>query len=170
MNFALKGAACVFFLGHMAATCAQHIPAQSALRPLSQPFLYYEELTGIWQSWDMFTTVPYLHGYDITLDVTESDGQTRQSGVTLPGLGRFDHTVRGESLFLRVVDDGDFAAYLEGYAERVCAALRASSGRGGQKLVLHESYERLRWLHEIRANGVISTREDHPSKSFQCGD
>jgi hypothetical protein len=168
--FALKGAGCVLFLGHMAATCAQHVPTQSALRPVSQPFLYYEELTGIWQSWDMFTTVPSLQGYDVTLDVTESDGQTRRAGVILPGLHRYDHAVRSETFFLRVVGDGDYTGYLEGYAERLCTALRASSGRGGQKLVLHEWYDRLRWLNEIRDNGVTSTREDHPSKTFACGD
>jgi hypothetical protein len=170
LTFALKCAACVLFLGHMAATCAQHVPAQSALRPVSQAFLYYEELTGIWQSWDMFTTVTYLHGYEITLEVTESDGQTRRAGPILPGLANYDHAVRSETLFLRVVGDGDYAGYLEGYTERLCTALRASSGRGGQKIVLHEWYDRLRWLNEIRDNGVISTREDHPSKTFACGD
>jgi hypothetical protein len=167
---ALKGAACVFFLGHMAATCAPHVPVQSALQPLSQPFVHYEELTGNWQSWDMFTTIPYLHDYDVAVDVTDADGQKSTTGVTLPGLARYDRSVRNEAFFLRVVGDATYAAYLGGYVRNVCAALRARSGRGGQQLVFHESYERLRWLNEIRENGVISVHEDHPSKTFPCGD
>jgi hypothetical protein len=167
---ALKGAACMLFLGHMAATCAPHVPAQSALQPLSRAFVPYEELTGTWQSWDMFTTIPYLHAYDIGAHVTESDGTTTKTGVVLPGLRAYDHSVRGETFFLRLGSDASFSAYVDGYIQGMCAALRANSGHGGHTLVLDESYERLRWLYEIRADGVISTHEDRPSRAFVCGD
>ena len=166
----LKSAACLLFLGHMAATCAPHVPAQSALQPLSKPFVPYEELTGTWQSWDMFTTIPYLHAYEIAAQVTESDGTTTPVGVVLPGLRPYDRSVRDETFFLRLGSDASFAPYVDGYIQGMCAALRARSGRGGQTLILEETYERLRWLHEIRADGVISIHEDHPSKAFVCGD
>ena len=165
---ALKAAACVLFAVHMAATCAQQVPAQSALHPLSEPFVPYEELTGIWQSWDMFTTIPYLHGYDVELDVTDADGQTRLTGLTLPGFLPYDHSVRNETFFIRVIGDKDYTQYLGGYVDNLCAALRSATGRGGQKLVFHETYERLHWLQEIQNNGVISIHEDHPSRTFTC--
>jgi len=165
---AFKAAACVVFAVHMMATCAQQIPPQSALHPLAEPFLHYEELTGIWQSWDMFTTIPYLHAYDVELDVTDADGQTRLTGLTLPGFQPYDHSVRNETFFIRVVGDKDYTEYLGGYVDNLCAALRTSTGRGGQKLVFHETYERLHWLQEIQGNGVISIHEDHPSRTFTC--
>jgi len=170
LAIALKGGACLLFLGHMAATCAPHVPAQSALQPLSSPFVPYQELTGTWQSWDMFTTIPYLHAYDIGAHVTESDGTTTKIGVVLPGLRPYDRSVRGETFFLRVGSDANFDAYLGGYVESMCAALRARSGHGGQTLVFDESYERLRWLQDIRADGMISAHEDHTSRPFGCGD
>jgi hypothetical protein len=170
LAIALKSAGCLVFLGHMAATCAPHVPAQSALQPLSRPFIPYEELTGTWQSWDMFTTIPYLHAYDIVAHVTEQDGTATTIGVVLPGLRRYDGSHRSETFFLRLGSDANFGAYLDGYIQRMCAALRARSGRGGQNLIFEESYERLRWLHEIRADGVISIHEDRTSKTFGCGD
>jgi hypothetical protein len=143
---------------------------QSALQPLSRPFLHYQELTGIWQSWDMFTTIPYLHDYDVALDVTEADGETKRMGVVLPGLRRYDRSARNETFFLRVIGDPTFAAYLDAYVRRICAELHTKSGHAGQSLVFHESYARLNWLQVIRDTGVIAIHENHDSKPFPCGD
>ena len=164
-----KAAACVVFAGHMAATCTQHIPAGSALRPLAAPFVHYDELTGIWQSWNMFTTPPYLHAYDVDLEVLERDGTSGAAGPMLPGIRRYDGSLRAESFFTCVVDDPSCSAYLAGYLDRMCAALHTRLGHGGQRIVLHEVYDRLRLLPDIRANGVIGAREDHRSKAFACG-
>jgi hypothetical protein len=152
----------------MTATCAQQVPSQSALRSLSAPFVHYEEATGTWQSWDMFTTPPYFHDYRVVLQVTEPDGASREVGAILPGFSEYDHEVRTESFFLRVLNDPQFAGYLDAYAQQVCAALRARSGRGGHRLVVRDPRERLRFLNEIRENGVIANHEEHASKSFTC--
>jgi hypothetical protein len=164
-----KAAACIVFVGHMAATCTQHIPERSALRPLAAPFYRYEELTGIWQSWNMFTTPPYLHTYDVDVEVTEPDGTSGAVGPMLPGVRPFDHTLRAESFFTCVVDDPSCVYYARDYVVRMCSELRARLGHGGQDIVIHEAFERLRLLPDIRANGVIGTREDHRSKPFACG-
>ncbi|MGH7269261.1 MAG: hypothetical protein ACREJ3_02425 [Polyangiaceae bacterium] len=165
---ALKALACVAFAGHMAATCTQSIPAQSSLRPLAQPFYRYEELTGLWQSWNMFVTVPYFHGYDVNVEVTEPDGAKETAGVMLPGLRSFDHSLRAESFLMCVLGDPSCTRYLPGYVDGVCSALRAKSGHGHQKIVFHESYQRLRFLREIRSDGVIAKPEEHRSKTFDC--
>jgi hypothetical protein len=163
-----KVAGCVLFLGHMAATCAPHIPEGSALRPLALPFGPYQELTGIWQSWNMFTTPPYLHTYDADVEVIQADGSAGAVGPILPGVRPFDHTLRAESFLTCVIDDPDCAAYARGYADHMCRALRQRLGQGGQKIVVHEYFDRLRLLPEIRATGVIGKREDHRSKTFEC--
>jgi hypothetical protein len=166
---ALKALACVLFAGHMAATCAQQIPPRSALADLVPPIGRYLQLTGTWQSWNMFTTAPYFHSYRVDLEVTEADGTKVKRGVMLPGLKDFDETLRAESFFTCALDDGEYAAYLDGYFSAVCSNLRAESGRGGQTLVLTESLERLRLIQDIRKNGIISNHEERPSKSFVCG-
>jgi hypothetical protein len=166
----LKACACVLFAGHMAATCTQQIPPGSALTPLARPFAHYEELTGIWQSWNMFTTAPYFHGYRVDLDVTGPGGKRSTAGVMVPGLLPYDGTLRAESMLTCVLGDASCFRYLPGYVQQVCRELRARDGRGGHKLVFHESYERLRLLPDIRATGVISNHEDHRSKSFDCED
>jgi hypothetical protein len=165
----LKAFASLLFLGHMAATCAQAIPDQSALRVLSPPFRHYDELTGLWQTWDMFTTIPYFHDYDVDLQVTEADGNVTRAGALLPGLRTFDRAVRTETLFMRYLYDPEFAPYLNGYIDNVCGELRARRGHGGQKVVVRESCQRMRWLNQIREDGNIANPEDHLSKTFTCG-
>lgn len=165
--FPAKAAACVLFACHMAATCAPHIPPQSALAPLSKPFVHYWELTGIWQSWDMFTTIPYYHAYAVGLEVDEPDGGKTWRGVELPGFRRYDGSLRSETFFTRVLGEPDYTLHLAGYGERVCAALRAERGHGGQTLIFHESVERLHFLNEIRENGSISLHEEH-TKTVPC--
>jgi hypothetical protein len=163
-----KAVACVLFVGHMAATCTQPIPVQSSLRPLAPPFYGYEELTGIWQSWNMFTTPPYLHSYGVQIEVTEPDGTKRVTGPMVPGLHRYDASLRAESFFTCILDDASCGQYVDGYVDSVCSELRSRSGHGGQRIVFHEVYERLRLLPDVRANGVIGNHEEHRSKPFDC--
>jgi hypothetical protein len=164
---ALKAAATVLFVGHMLATCVQHIPRDSSLRPLALPFLPYQALTGIWQDWDMFVTIPYLHAYNVTLEVTDADGTQVPAGPLLPGLRPYDGEVRSEGFFTRVLDEEGFATYRDGYERNVCAALRASSGHGGQTLTFHEVFSRIRPIADIRAGGGIGKRDTHAIK-FTC--
>lgn len=164
----LKRAACVLFAWHMAATCAQHVPRPSALYGATTPFLHYQELTGLWQAWDMFTTIPYYHSYAVDVLATEPDGRLERVGVGLPGLRRYDNVIRTETLFSRILYDPDFRPYLDAYAVKMCAEIRARTGHGGQKIVVHESCERLRFVEQIRQDGVIANHEDHSSEVFTC--
>jgi hypothetical protein len=166
---AIKAAAALLFLVHMAATCAPNVPEQSALSPASLPFRHYEEVTGLWQTWDMFTTIPYYHHYDVDLEVMEPDGRRDRVGALLPGLRPYDHALRTETFFMRLLYDPTYARYLDQYAERACAEIRARRGHGGQRIAVHESCERLRWLTQIREDGVIANHEEHTSRAFECG-
>jgi hypothetical protein len=158
MKRGLKTAACAFFLWHMLAIASQQIPRASALAPASKPFVHYQEATGIWQGWDMFTTIPYYHSYALDVIATEPDAR----------MERFDHVVRTETAFSRILYEPDYQAYLDGYYVKMCAALRARLGHGGQKIVVRESVERLRYLDQIRADGVIAKHEEHNSPTFTC--
>lgn len=164
---ALKAALTLLFLGHMLATSVQHIPRDSSLRSVADPFVPYQALTGIWQDWDMFVTIPYLHAYDVALDVTDANGTTEASGPILPGLRPYDGDIRTEGFFTRVLEEQGFAGYRDAYFRSVCAALRASSGQGGQTLLFRETFERIRTLAEIRAGGGIGRRDEHNMK-FAC--
>ncbi len=175
---ALKAAATLLFLGHMLATCVQHIPKDSSLRPADAPFVGYQALTGIWQDWDMFITIPYLHSYDVALEVIDGSGGSGGSGANvertsgsygpmLPGLRAYDGDIRSEAFFTRVLDEEAFAGYRDAYARSVCKALLASCGHGGQTLVFRERFDRIRPLADIRAGGGIGKREDHNTK-FAC--
>jgi hypothetical protein len=164
----LKIAACAFFVWHMVATFAQQIPRNSALFPATAPFVHYQELTGLWQGWDMFTTIPYYHAYSVDVLATEADGRVERVGIGLPGFTKYGRIVRTETMFSRILYDPDFRPYLDAYADKMCAALRTKLGHGGQKIVVHESCERLRYVDQIRADGVISTHEDHSSAVYPC--
>jgi hypothetical protein len=164
---ALKAATTVLMLGHMFATCVQHIPRDSSLHSLATPFVSYQALTGIWQDWDMFVTIPYLHAYNVTLEVTDPDGTVVPAGPVLPGLRPYDGDIRSEGLFTRILDEESFAGYRDAYERSVCEALRVSHGHGGQKLVWTETFSRIRPLADIRAGGGIGRRDVHATK-FSC--
>jgi hypothetical protein len=164
---ALKAATTLLLLGHMLATSVQHIPRDSALRPAATPFVAYQALTGIWQDWDMFITIPYLHSYDVALDVTNAKGTSTSYGPMLPGLRAYDGDIRTEGFFTRVLEEDVFAGYRDAYFRSVCAALRASSGEGGQTLVFRETFERIRPLADIQAGNGIGKQDEHRTK-FAC--
>jgi hypothetical protein len=164
-----KAGACALFLWHMLATCSQQVPRQSALAPVNRPFVHYQEATGLWQGWDMFTTIPYYHAYKVDVLATEADGRVERVGVNLPGFGAYGHVVRTETMFSRILYDADFHPYLDGYERKMCDALRIRLGHGGQKIVVHESAERMRFAEQIRADGVLANHEDHSSPPFPCG-
>jgi hypothetical protein len=164
---ALKTAATVLLLGHMLATGVQHIPNDSALRPVDAPFVAYQALTGIWQDWDMFTTIPYLHTYDVVLEVRGGGAGSASYGPMLPGLRAYDGDIRTEGLFTRVLDEAPFVRYREAYGRSLCDALRASSGHGGQTVIVRERFERIRALADIRAGGAIGKGDEHATK-FAC--
>ncbi len=165
---AAKTAACALFAWHMLATCSQQIPRASALYPANRPFVPYQDATGLWQGWDMFTTIPYYHSYSLDVLATEPDGHQERVGIGLPGFSKYGGVIRTETMFSRILYDADFRAYLEGYEQKMCAELREHLGRGGQKIVVHESAERMRFVDQIRADGVIATHEDHSSQPFSC--
>jgi hypothetical protein len=166
----LKAAACALFAWHMLATCAQQIPRASALYPASKPFAHYEEVTGLWQGWDMFTTIPYYHLYWVDVLATEPDGTQERIGVGLPGFSKFGHVVRTETMFARILYEPEFRPYLDAYAAKMCAAVHEHVGHGGQKVVVHESCERMRFVDQIRADGVIANHEEHSSQAFPCSE
>jgi hypothetical protein len=161
---AIKWTATVLFAGHMFSTCVQQIPIDSALHPLEKLFVAYQAITGTWQTWDMFVTIPYLHAYDVRLDVTEPDGTTSTAGAELPGLHPYDGDTRPEAFFTRVLDEKSFAGYLAAYERRICAALRDERGHGGQTVVIHETFENIRSVADIRAGGPIGKRDEHLTK------
>jgi hypothetical protein len=168
MKPGLKAAACAFFVWHMMAIGAQQIPQGSALAPVSKLFVRYEEATGIWQGWDMFTTIPYYHSYMLDVIASEPDGRLERVGIGLPGFTAFGHVVRTETAFSRILYEPDFRSYLDAYYVKMCSALKTRLGHGGQKIVVRETVERMRFLDQIRADGVIANREEHNSPSFTC--
>ncbi|MGH7440711.1 MAG: hypothetical protein ACRENE_33885 [Polyangiaceae bacterium] len=168
MKRGLKAAACAFFVWHMLAIAVQQIPQASALAPLKRPFVHYQEATGIWQGWDMFTTIPYYHSYGLDVIATEPDGHMERVGVGLPGFTSFGGVVRTETAFSRILYEPDFDGYLGAYDVKMCSALHERLGHGGQKIFVRESAGRLRFLEQIRADGVISKPEEHDSPSFTC--
>jgi hypothetical protein len=163
----LKIGATLLLLAHMLATCVQHIPKDSALRPAAAPFVGYQALTGIWQDWDMFITIPYLHAYDVTLEVTDAKTTSAAYGPMLPGLRAYDGDIRSEAFFTRVLNEEAFTGYRDAYFRSVCKALLEASAHGGQTLVFREKFSRIRPLVDIRAGGGIGKRDEHTMK-FEC--
>jgi hypothetical protein len=77
--------------------------------------------------------------------------------------------VRTETLFVRYLYTPEFGPYLSAYFDKVCGELRARHGHGGQKVIIRESCQRMRWLNQIREDGTIATPEEHASPVFTCG-
>ena len=119
--------AAIAFTFHTAAIGAVHLPATSTLRPgAMRVFGGYLGMSGSWQSWLMFTTIPYYHDYDIELVLHYSDGHEARRGPILPGFRPFDHTTRAYTYFVNMVPQDMHRTWFA-YMTRACESLEPAA-------------------------------------------
>ena len=85
-----RAVACAFFVFHLVAITLANVPRTTALGTgLHAPFARYTWFAGLWQTWDMFTTIPHWADIDVFLTARNAEGREVLHGPMLPGLERY---------------------------------------------------------------------------------
>lgn len=160
---------CGFFVFHLAAITVANVPKTTALgSAIHRPFETYVRLAGLWQSWDMFTTIPYFLDLDAQL-VTLIDGREVRFGPMLPGLEPYKKELRIHGLFLRMTDPaGGSRDVASAYFRSACRAVEAHVGAKPTRIGVELFVRRIRPLTEIRRDGRIADVERRPFEGPPC--
>lgn len=168
---ALRVAACVALLFHLTAITASNLPASTALGTgIHRPFAWYLTPTGLWQTWDMFTTIPHFLDLDGHLVVVDEKGGVTHRGPLLPGLAPFLKTVRIQGTFMRLAFSSDtYGNYAQRYRAAICQSLLAARNGAPTSVGFELVAQELRPLQDIRRDGRIAQPKTYPFGPTPCG-
>ncbi|GIV34024.1 MAG: hypothetical protein KatS3mg031_1559 [Chitinophagales bacterium] len=141
----------------------------SALQPVLSPFLQrqsgllpeaveawlstYLVFTGTRQRWDLFTSLPDIHGCEVYIEAEDTYGNNLLFDPLLPGLQKFDdHQLRYFNFYLRLAFGME--AWAEPYMQRVMHKI-SSSGTPLRQAHLVIILKRTRFLRDIRKDKVL---------------
>ena len=154
-----RGLAALAVTGLAGAMLWTLIPVESAIRRETQAWMDpVRRWTGLDQHWDMFITAPFHHRYAVSVEVEPPGpaGETAKLGPVLPGFQEKPAYFRYHTFFSRL-DDPQYAAWLEPYANRLGAALGTAhpEWRSG-RFRIRKSAGRIQTLTTIRDLGEIA--------------
>jgi hypothetical protein len=167
---ALRVAICAALVFHLAAITTSNLPANTPLgNAIYRPFSWYLSPTGLWQTWDMFTTIPHFFDLNGALVAIDDHGRTTRRGPLLPGFRPLVRTVRIQGTFMRLAFSADsYSSYTKRYRAAVCRALDAEHPgqtiQVGFELVAQE----LRSLDDIRKDGHIAQPKTYSFGPTPC--
>lgn len=146
-------------LYHFAA-CAvvAFLPQESALRrALPAPVVEYLRITANDNRWDMFHAAPRHHAFDVEL-VVRSRGQEHVFGAMLPGLRKFDGSLRAHKLFANLGRETN-AVYRRAYLRSALLAIEATRGVPVERIWLRYRLERIHRPTVIHKTRQLSRTE-----------
>lgn len=165
----VRTVACAFFLFHIAAISIANVPETTALgSAFHAPFETYVRVAGLWQSWDMFTTIPYYLDLDAEL-VALVDGREVRFGPMLPGLSRYRKELRVHGFFLRITEPGgEWSHYSNAYFRAACRAVSTRTGVEPTRIGLDLLAGRIRPLADVRRDHRIAQIERRGFEGPRC--
>ena len=153
-----RAALTFFLLYHLAAMTTANMPRSTALGGSPHAaFDPYVSSFALWQSWDMFTTIPHFLSLEGVLVSFDGQRHPAQQGPLLPGLRPFERRHRLSGTFLRLAFSADhYPGVSDRYLAAVCRALRARDGVAPAGVGFELRVEQMRPLAEIRSDGRIA--------------
>lgn len=127
----------------------------SLLQPQTSRYLL---LSGNWQSWRMFHSIPYDNDYDFMLYAYDSAGESQRLGFCLPGLTNDKSPARISKLYSTFTTPG-YRAYFDAYIINLGYSVASVSPEYTQyKLTLRS--QRMQSLKQVSETGKISTPKE----------
>lgn len=165
-----QGCLCALLLYHLLATTVYNLPKTTSLgdglHRLTEP---YAKFFGLWQEWDMFSTIPWFHELDATLLVVDEAGAASEHPPVLPGLTPAPNNLRFTAAWIRLAGpSGTSHQHGQRYFQNACHAAEAALGRRVRSVQLRLEAQRLRSLSQIRRDGIIAKPETHTSRRYTC--
>lgn len=121
------------------------------------PFDWYVGTFGLWQSWDMFTTIPHFLDLEGALLAVDDDGKETPYGPLLPGLAPYPRAHRIQGTFMRMAFANDaYPEYSRRYLAAVCRAIKDKAGTLPTRVAFELRAMELRPLDDVRKDGRIA--------------
>ncbi|HEX4338078.1 MAG TPA: hypothetical protein VH062_19345 [Polyangiaceae bacterium] len=167
---ALRIAICAALTFHLAAITVSNLPANTPFgAAIYRPFAWYLTPTGLWQTWDMFTTIPHFLDLDGKLVTADENGVVSRRGPLLPGFARFARTVRVQGTFMRLAFSADsYTSYTRRYRAAICRALLTERHGAPTQVGFELIAKELRSLDDIRKDGRISQPKTYTFGPTPC--
>lgn len=157
-----RAAISMLFAFHVLAVLAINLPLNSPFgNELRSPFEPYYYVSGIWQNWAMFDTIPRYRSIHPRLlaQWSAEQGKTQTFGAAVPGLERYRHSTRLVSLYLRYVwQSGDYAVHVRTYLLRACAEIERRAGAKPARVSLVLDSQILIPLAQVRSSGRVAVK------------
>lgn len=166
----VRAIACTFLLYHLAALTLTNLSTSTTLRNSLHVWVRpYTGVLGLWQEWDMFTTIPYYSEVRPSLSVQFLDKGPLQLGPMLPALTPAPESLRISTLFSRIMwSRRSFEDNVSRWERMTCRAIQASTGQRPKSFQLKLATERLNTLAQVRATGKIAHPEEFSTKPALC--
>ena len=164
---AARAVACAYFVCHLAAISNASLFRPSALGA-ARAFDAYTRFFGLWQTWDMFTTIPYYLDLDGQLVARDTAGRETRHGAMLPGLARYRKDLRVHGLFLRLLSSPTFGEPGRRYIWAACRAIEARTERPVETVRIELVGARIRRLDDIRRDGRLYETDRNQSADQPC--
>jgi hypothetical protein len=153
----IRGAACAFFLFHLAAITIGNVPRTTALGAgIHRPFGAYLRVTGLAQRWDMFSTIP--HFLDIQGSLVARDERRKETRYgplfTDP---ETPLTLRTQAMLVRLTYSRvEYQEALRRYLRAACRKVASRTGETPRGVGLELRTLRIRRLADIRKDQRIA--------------
>jgi hypothetical protein len=148
----------LLLLVHACAVSLTAVPSNSALYVALFPyFKSYWHLTGTWQSWKMFHSIPYDHAYDIEVTISNADDHQHESGFVLPNLLTDTSNLRLYKLYSSFHNEY-YDAYRQAYLKSLGPAIKGLFPDASSFHVRMTSRQ-MCGLQEMRESGQVTTAQ-----------
>jgi hypothetical protein len=167
---ALRVAICSALVFHLAAITVANLPPNTPFGgAIYRPFAWYLTPTGLWQTWDMFTTIPHFLDLGGALVAVDEHGTVTRRGPLLPGFAPFEKTVRIQGTFMRLAFSPEsYASYTKRYRAAVCRQLLTERHGAPTQIGFELLAQELRSLDDIRKDGRISLPKTYSYGPAAC--
>jgi hypothetical protein len=160
----LRAALCVLLVFHLAAITITNLPRTTALGSFfHRPFDAYIAQTGLFQSWAMFTTIPYYLDVGGSIVVVDREGRQVNYEPMLPGFAPYIKDPSNDVMFLRLGFSPEYAGYGARYTAAICRAL-AHAGKPPLSIGFELRTGALRRIQDVARDGRMAD-----AKTFRFG-
>lgn len=149
-----------FVVYHSAAVSVAVLPEEGVLSRIVAPaFRGYSVLFGLSQRWNMFSSPPLNHDFDVIVTATDKNGAAYPVGCLIPGLLPYDKSnFRYHTFFTRL--SGEYQIYQAPYIENLKREAEKGMGIEIDKLEVKLIAYRINPLPQIRRTHKIATPQE----------
>jgi len=161
---------CAYSVFHLTAITLGNVPQNTAMgSTFHRPFRLYLGVFSLYQTWDMFTTIPHFLAMTGELLAEDAAGNPVRRGPLLPGFEGYRNDNRLHVTFMRLAFSPDsYPGFPQRYLASVCRALTNEFGAPPKQVGFELRVMQLRPLSDVRRDHRIGEPKTISFGPTQC--